>query len=341
MARNIAINGRCFKRRRISGVERYAREITQRLGRDFRSIAPHRPLGKVSGHLWEQLVLPTKLNNNEALWSPANAGPWIIHRQAVTIHDASVFDHPEWFHSSYATWTRLSWKILARRVQTIITVSNFSRERLIHHLHIPEHRIHVILNGVGKPFEPQTKSSIENVCAKYLLNKPFFLFVGTLEPRKNLTKMFEAFEILDQPTLILAIVREKGKVFTDAINKVNNRPCVQFLGHIQDADLPALYSGACATIIPSVYEGFGLTALEAMACGSPVIASNTASLPEVVGEAALLVNPFNVTEIKNAMQKIIDDRSLRFTLCERSLQKAGQFTWDESARKTQSLLESL
>jgi len=128
MAPSIAVNGR-FLTRRITGVERYAFEISSRLT-DARFITPTRPLGQTAGHAWEQLILPVRLRRDEILFSPANAGPWTVRAQAVTLHDASVFDHPAWFRPVFALWTRLSWKILAQQARMIFTVSEFSRERL-------------------------------------------------------------------------------------------------------------------------------------------------------------------------------------------------------------------
>jgi glycosyltransferase involved in cell wall biosynthesis len=342
----ITVNGRCFSRR-VTGVERYAHEISNRIKPGLRIIAPGKMLGQVSGHLWEQFILPTQLRNDEVLWSPANTGVWTVRRQAVTIHDASVFDHPEWFRPAFVAWTRLSWKILVKHAQTIITVSEFSCAELKRHLAIPEHKIHVIPNGVGKPFEPQTKQCIDEIREKYNLSKLYFLFVGTHQPRKNLARLFEAFIKLGPSKYTLAVAGEKGGVYADSEIRIGKLPQsaffthIQFLGYIPDVELPALYSGAAAVIIPSLYEGFGLTALEAMACGAPVIASNTTSFPEVIGDAALLVNPDHVDEIANTMQKIIEDPFLSNTLRESGLQRAAQFTWDESAHKTQSLLESL
>lgn len=305
-----------------------------------RIIVPKKILGQFSGHLWEQLILPTQVQKSEILWSPANTGPWTIRNQAITIHDASVFDHPEWFRPSFAAWTRLSWKILAKRVKAIITVSEFSRERLIYHLGISEGKIHVIQNGVGKPFEPHAENSINEVRKEYNLSKPYILYVGTHQPRKNMARIFNAFEKLGTSTHILAIAGEKGKVFADSVGRVDNPTCVQFLGYVPDSDLPVLYAGASAVLTTSLYEGSGLTALEAMACGAPVIASNTTSFPEVTGDAALLVDPLNSNELTEALTNIMEDKSLSNTLRELGLKRAAKFTWDESARRTQSLLES-
>ncbi len=338
MTHKIVVNGRCFTRR-ITGVERYAHEISKRIQPKPRLIVPGQALNQVSGHLWEQFLLPTKVRGDEVLWSPANSGPWMIRRQVVTIHDASVFDHPEWFRLSFAAWTRLSWKILGMVTKAIVTDSSFSRERLQSHLGVPKDKIKVISNGVAKPFEQQTSKQIGAIRTKYDLNQPYLLFVGTHEPRKNLQTLLTSWQIA-QDTLrehSLVVAGDAGRVFTNkGFNKTPKR--TRLLGYIPDPDLPALYAGANMVIVPSIYEGFGLTALEAMACGTPVIASNTASFPEVTGEAALLVNPNNPKEIVNAMYKIAEDRSFANSLRARGLQRAAQFSWDESTRQVESLL---
>jgi len=341
MALKIAINAR-FQHRRVTGVGRYAQEISKRIEPKPRMIVPEKTTGQISGHLWEQFVLPLRLQKDEILWSPANTSAWVIRNQAVTIHDASVFDHPEWFHPAFAAWTRLSWKILSNRVKAIITVSEFSKERLTHHLKISDQKIHVIPNGVGKPFEPQSNKTIHEIKRKYDLTKPYFLFVGTHEPRKNLEILIKAFLELKLSACVLVIAGDKGEVFADTNPGYDSDAAnIKFLGYVSDADLPSLYSGAQAVIVPSLYEGFGLTTLEAMACGTPVIASNTTSFPEVAGNAALLVDPNKITEIKNEILKLIEDPNLANTLRESGLHQAAQFSWDKSARKVQALLETL
>lgn len=334
MTSKIAVNAR-FQYRRVTGVERYAQEISKRMNPKPRMIAPQKALGQISGHLWEQFVLPFLIPKNEILWSPANTSAWSIRNQVVTIHDASVFEHPEWFRPVFAAWTKLAWKILAKRARAIITVSKFSRERLRFYLKVPEQKIHVIHNGVGDPFKLQTQRSIETAKEKYNLHKPYFLFVGTHEPRKNLVGLIQAWESLNLKSHSLFVAGMEGKVFAPAVSYTGSA------AYVSDEDLPALYSGATAVVAPSFHEGFGLTVLEAMACGAPVIASDTTSFPETAGDAAIFFNPNKIEEIKNAMLLILENPGLAKTLREHGFQRASQFTWDESARKTQSLLESL
>lgn len=331
MTQSLAINAR-YQHRRITGVERYAHEITKRLGSPKRLIQPSRPLGQVTGQLWEQIILPNLMTSDELLWSPANAGPWSVRNQVLTIHDTSVFDHPEWFRPAFAAWTRLSWRILSKRVQAIITVSEFSKQRLKYHLGLPDEKIHVVYNGVGEPFEPQSAKCVAEVKEKLGIRKPYFLFVGTLEPRKNLKRLMKAWSMAGLDTHELFISGEGGKVFANRVGYASS------VTYVEDQDLPALYSGAAAFIFPSLYEGFGLPVLEAMACGAPVISSNTTALAEVFSEAALLVPPENPVEIARAMQTIAEDGSATYRLREQGLKKARELTWEKSARETESIL---
>ncbi len=333
MTNKVAVNGRCFSRQ-VTGVERYAQEISKRLT-SSRMIQSNSNLGQITGNLWEQFILPAQVRQNEILWSPANAGPWLVKNQVVTIHDASVFDHPEWFKPAFAAWTRLSWKILGHRVKAIITVSNFSRERLKLHLGIPDEKIHVIHNRVGKPFEPQSQNTIDEVRKKYKLDKPYFLFVGTKEPRKNLKTLIQAWEGLSSKTHDLFIAGTTGNVFAPVSSHAKSAT------YVPDEDLPALYSGATAYILPSFYEGFGLTALEAMACRAPVIVSDIPAFQEIFKDTALFINPYDVNEITNAMQNIIDDPALANRVRERGLQLVKIYSWEEAASRTQALLESI
>jgi glycosyltransferase involved in cell wall biosynthesis len=341
MSEKIVVNAR-YTHRRAAGVERYAREISSRLFPSPRLVAPARAMTPLAGHLWEQFVLPAKLNADEFLWSPANASAWLVRRQAVTIHDASPFDHPEWFDPSFSAWTRLAWKVLSKTARAIITVSNFSRARLKFHLGIDDRKLFVIPDGVGKPFGPQSQKAIDETLARYRIKPPYFLFVGTLEPRKNLGRLFEAWKEAQTKLAAYSLVVAggagtvfRGKGFTATPEKT------RLLGYVPDEDLPPLYAGAKALIAPSLYEGFCLPALETMACGTPVIASNVASLPEVTDGAAYLVNPMETRQISEAMQAMAENESLANRCRERGLAQAQNFNWEDSAGKLHALLKSL
>ncbi|MBE0682745.1 MAG: glycosyltransferase family 4 protein [Anaerolineales bacterium] len=333
MTLKLAIDAR-YAQRRITGVERYAHEISKRLTLEKRFIKPEYLPGRVGGHLWEQIILPAKIQKGEFLWSPANAGPWLVRNQVVTLHDASVFDHPEWFNPTFAAWTRLSWKILARRARAILTVSEFSKHRLKLHLRLTDEKIHVVYNGVSTPFEQQSPRKMKAVKEKYGIKKPYFLFVGTMEPRKNLKVLLEAWQRFNSKSHELFLAGSIGRVFSAT------SPMIRSI-YIADEDLPALYSGAAAFVFPSLYEGFGLPVLEAMACGVPVITSKTSAFPEIFGDAALLIDPANPEETALAMQEIIENKSLVSTLRERGLKKASSLSWEKSAAKIESIFKGM
>ncbi|MDP1603023.1 MAG: glycosyltransferase family 1 protein, partial [Legionella sp.] len=167
------------------------------------------------------------------------------------------------------------------------------------------------------------------------IKKPYFLFVGTREPRKNLITLIQAWKIMNSKTHDLVITGTEGNVFAQVASRASSVP------YIPDDDLPALYSGAAAFVFPSLYEGFGLPILEALACGTPVIASDTLVFTEIFEDAVLPINPLDPKEIANAMQTVVEDKMLASDLRGRGLQKAAQFSWDKSAQSTRSIIESI
>ena len=332
------VNGR-FTRQRMTGVQRYAIEITRCLGNKIRLILPPEKSRYSRSPIWEQLYLPLIIKTKHLLWSPTNTGPLAISRQVVTIHDLSTIDHPEWFSKPFALWYRFLLPRLAKRVHRIITDSQFSKNRILACFQIPEKKVKVIYPGVGENFRPSTDIEINGVRSKYKLASIFILAVGSLEPRKNLLRLLDAYEKIhgQYPKMELVIVGSSGHPFKD--------PGLDFLpkgtyllGEVPDTDMPALYSGAIAFVYPSVYEGFGLPPLEAMACGTPIIASNTTSLPEVVGEAGLLIDPLNISEIASAIEQVIKDAELRTKLREKGLQHAKLFSWETTAQQVLDVL---
>lgn len=202
------------------------------------------------------------------------------------------------------------------------------------HLGISKEKIHIIPNGVGKPFKPQPQKSIAGAKEKYSIKNPYFLFVGTHDPRKNLAGLIQAWESLNLISHSLFIAGGVGKIFSNK-NRFKNDPLPI---HVSDEELPALYSGAVAVIVPSFYEGFGLTVLESMACGTPVIAADIPVFRELFEGAAFFTNPHQPNEIANAMQRIIEEKSLAMTLRENGLAHAAKFSWDVAAHQTQEAI---
>ncbi|MGI8979890.1 MAG: glycosyltransferase family 4 protein [Pirellulaceae bacterium] len=340
----VQVNGR-FMRQRVTGMQRYAREIVARLGSRVELVEPSRASHGIRGHLWEQVGLPCQLRSS-LLWSPCTTGPLGIGSQVVTIHDCAFRDRAECFTPRFAAW--LQWLVprLARRVRQILTVSQFSKDRIADSCRVPADKIHVVQNGVDPRFRPATMEEIVAARAKFNLPQNYVLSVGSLEPRKNLPRLLEAWQQISQqrianqpPNTKLVLVGTTAAVFASAkLDAPDNS--VVLTGYVPDELLPALYSGAAAFVYPSLYEGFGLTVLEAMACGTPVICSSSTSLPEVAGDAAVLVDPNDVAAIGHAIQNLLTDEHLRSSLRGRGLDRARQFTWDRAADETWKVLET-
>lgn len=338
-AHRFVVNAR-FRGRPITGVERYAREVLSHMGDDVRLVAPRSWARGLRGHAWEQLWLPLQIADSELLWSPANSGPLGVTYQVVTVHDLSVLEHPEWFDRGFATWYGYLLPKLARRVRRIITVSGFSRSRIIEVLGVSPDRVVAIPNGVGAPFQPSPPARVAETRAKYRLPASYCLAVGSLEPRKNLQTLFRAWDRVQArcSDVELVIAGEPSPSFRG--HGFDRLPRgARAIGSVHDDDLPAVYTGAMTFVLPSLYEGFGLAALEAMACGTPVLASRAAALPEVVGDAGLLVDPLDVESVAGGLQQMLDDGALRETLRRRGLDRARQFTWDRTAALTLHVLE--
>ena len=326
---NIVVNGR-FLSRHVTGVERYGREILRCFGNNYRleklalsKVETTRANG-LRGHLWEQFILPGKLDAKSILWSPANTGPLMIREQALTIHDLSPLEHPEWFRGSFAAWYRLFLPRLARRVKLIFTPSNYVKEKVERRFGV--RNVLVTPGGVDpNMFHPEAKPSQPELPASYVL------FVGSLEPRKNLTLLHQAWHQIknDFKDTWLIIAGAGGPVFRSiALPEIERvgRP-----GYVAEEDLPGLYAHAKVCVLPSQEEGFGLPALEAMACGTPVIVSDGGALPEVVGEAGLIFKLSEPDALSAALRQTLCDEALRASLKEKGLLRAKMFSWERTA----------
>ena len=272
----IAVNGR-FLNKPVTGVERYAREMTSRLGSRVRILCPTGASSGVRSHAWEQFALPRTIGG-DVLWSPANTGPLLARRHVITIHDISPIEHPEWFDAGFVAWYRCLIPQLVRRATKVVTVSQFSKSRILERLHVPDDRIVVIPNGVDRRFRPGARTACDRTDASAApalgLTGPFILTVGSLSPRKNLGRLFSAWQLsgLGRKGCVLAVAGVQCASFKRV--DLRTPPVgVRLLGYVPDAELPALYGRALGVVVPSLYEGFGLPALEAMACGTPVIAA--------------------------------------------------------------------
>ena len=342
--RDIALNAR-FRVHRITGMQRYAIEISRRLDDILHSIDAPSGLRGPAGHAWEQLCLPV-VASGRLLWSPNNTGPLACRRQVVTIHDLIPLEHPEWFSRQFSAWYQYLLPRLARRAAHFIAVSDYTKQRLQELLRVDPNRITVIPNGVDPSFRPASGDAVAQARAALgIASGRYLLCVGSVEPRKNIAGLLKAWRIAqaqldDDVTLVVAGAAGLSRVFS-GVRLGELPPRVQFLGYVPDERLTAIYTGASAFIYPSLYEGFGIPPLEAMACGVPVITSNTTSLPQVTGGAAILVDPLQPGQMADAILELFHNGPLRAELIAKGLSRAGVYDWDDAARQTRSLLEGM
>jgi len=268
-------------------------------------------------------------------------------KYVVTIHDLITRIYPSKFTKKHRLVQNTLLPHILRKADRIIAVSNSTKNDIIKFYPEYAHKIKVIYEGVEPQFFPRSNHEIEKTLDKYNVDFRYILFLGTVEPRKNIIRVVDAFIQLKQEGNIeqkLVITGRKGWLYKDIIEKTNKTPFskdIIFTDFVDDEDLPSLYSGAEIFLYPSLYEGFGLPVLEAMSCGSPVITSNLSSLPEVAGDAAILVDPMNVEEIVQAMEKLLRDRELRKELKRKSLERAKFFSWEMAAKETLHLYEDI
>jgi glycosyltransferase involved in cell wall biosynthesis len=266
----------------------------------------------------------------------------------VTVHDLAFKILPETAPHANRFWHQYFNRSLERAAE-IITVSEATRKDLCEIYDIPPEKVTAVLSGVDADiFAPSDEAAVADVKRRHGIEGPYLLFVGGLEPRKNLRMLLRAFSHLPddvRPTLVLAggtvhWIPGGPEIMTSAMRSLPEdvRSRVVLTGYVTEADKVALLSGAEALVYPSVYEGFGMPVLEAMACGTPVLTSNLSSLPEVAGEAAVLVDPYETSSIADGMQRLLTDEGLRSRLRAEGLARAGEFTWAETARKTAAVL---
>jgi glycosyltransferase involved in cell wall biosynthesis len=268
--------------------------------------------------------------------------PWGIRSKLVTtIHDISYIHLPEQFDRLTRLRLERLFPATAHRAARVITGSQATKQDLMEHFGLPAQKITVTPYGVSPDYRPVTdRAALESALHALGLEGEYILYVGALQPRKNISRLPLAFDLLKQSEKIaekLVIVGKKAWLYQDVLAthaSLKHREDVLFLDYIPDADLPFVYSGARIFVFPSLYEGFGLPPLEAMACGLPVCVSSSPAMPEVVGEAGVFFDPLSIEAIAEAMHSLLKDPELCAELARRGPERAAQFTWDETARQT-------
>lgn len=255
--------------------------------------------------------------------------------QIGTIHDLNFEHHPKDLPKSVSIYFRFFFPKFARKAMHLLTVSNFSKKDIVETYGIAEDKISVVYNGISHEFRALTPDEIQFIRQKYASNKPYFLFVGSLHPRKNVRRLIEAFSIFcktnDEIDLVIvgnAMWKNEQFQLTEEQQKR-----VRFFGHLSTAELVKIMGAAYALSYVPYFEGFGIPLVEAMRCGVPIISANTTCLPEIAGDAAIYCDPFSVNDIADQLKKIAEDKDLYKQLSHHAAERSHQFSWDSSAEQ--------
>lgn len=334
---------------RIDSINRYTIYVTTNEARDrfhgrwpnfkVRSTLPHTPLIRIPVTLSAEL----RKHPVDVLHVQFTAPPLCPCPVVVSIHDLSFEHLPQTFKRRSRTQLRFTVRHSAKRAARILSLSEHTRRDIIETYGIDAERINAIPPAAPDHFGPVTDNrELQRVRHIYGIDGDYILYVGSIQPRKNLARLIRAYALLREdnsadkpPKLVLA--GKRGWLYDETLRTLEQsgvKDAVVLTGYVPEQDLPALYSGAVCFVYPSYFEGFGLPPLEAMKCGTPVIVGDRTSLPEVVGDAALLVDPFDTEAIATAIRRLANDSALRRELSFKGQERAGAFNWLETARKT-------
>lgn len=297
---------------------------------------------------FQTFQLGRKFCRDAVLLTTDSKTPFFLPRSCALvplITDLAVFCLPEVYQRSRVLWWKLQYFYIRRRAKIFLAISEFTKREMTEILGIPAEKIYVVPCACsGRMGRVEDREKLEHLKKSYGLTERFVLFVGNANPRKNLERMIQAFDLFKEKSGLphqLIIAGEQGWKFNreNALEGVRHREDVRFIGFVPDEDMPALYSAADLFVFPTLYEGFGIPVLEAQACGVPVVTSHCSSLPEVAGEGAKLVNPYEVESICQGMLTILQRPKFAKALVEKGLENVKRFSWATSADRLNRILE--
>ena len=321
----------------------------------LRELGPRfRPVADRSGNysVREQLSVPRALVRERVdlfhaphyVVSPFTTCPYV-----VTIHDCIHLRFPQYLPNRAAHhYARVMMRMSARRARRVLTVSQASKDDILYYLKVPAAKVEVIYNALDERLAVvPTPDDVDRVRQRFLLTSPFILYAGNIKPHKNVDRLIEAYSMMrqrgiqDVKLLIIGDEISKYPNLRRLVHRFQLHQQVRFLGFVPDATLAVLYRLAAVFVFPSLYEGFGLPPLEAMAAGTPVITSNVSSLPEVVGDAALLIDPMDAGAIADAMARVLEQPELRADLIRRGHERLKAFSWERSVARIRDVYAEL
>ncbi|PIE35249.1 hypothetical protein CSA56_05015 [candidate division KSB3 bacterium] len=306
-----------------------------------------------SPYFWAQIRLPLELwtHPQDVYFFPSSVVPLTYQpaNSVVTVHDVAFLFFQDHFSPLLRRWLTIATERSVRKARKVIAVSEATRQDVLIYYGIEPEKVVTIHHGVHERFTPCQPEIVEVIKKKYSLNRPYIICVGTLQRRKNIPRLLHAFYLLKQKYHLPHILVLAGQKCPDlpendifaTLERLSLKHDVIWTGYAGSEDLPPLLTGAELFVLPSLYEGFGMPVLEAMACGIPVACSNTSSLPEVLGEAGITFDPYSVEHISETIHHILTHHELRMELREKGLARSTHFSWQRCARQTLDILESV
>lgn len=330
---------RVLTHKTYTGVENYAQKVLENIQRrvDLKICKP-KASNKYLAHLWEHCILP--FQSADVLFCPANIAPIYVPKRkklVVTLHDVSFITFPKSFSFFFRIYYRLLIPFVVKRADKIITVSKSSMSEIEKYYPESIGKIEVVSLGVEDKFRR----------LKNIKKKKQILYVGSMNERKNFLGVLKAFELLEKKDYKLVMVGNFSEIFNldekslEVLDLSKKNPNIEFKNYVSNDDLVQIYNESELFILPSFYEGFGLPVLESMACGTAVICSNTTSLPEVGGDAVVYCNPYDINDIKEKIELVLDDKELQNKVIARGFERVKDFTWEKTANSHIEIFEKV